>query len=168
MSAFPKAIRHGIRLVLLLAVPMLVPGWGYAHGVGYTIEAGRKTMVLNFQYSTGEPMAYAETLVFSPENSVVEYQNGRTDQSGNFAFAPNTGGKWRVSVSDGRGHKVTAELEVAGQDKPATASEPVADQSSQGPTAGPLWFRAAFGVSLIFNLAFILLFIKRKKDTAKC
>lgn len=61
-------------------------------------------MAVEFFYSDKTPMRYAEVLVFSPENEKAEYQNGRTDQSGRFAFLAETPGEWQMKVNDGMGH----------------------------------------------------------------
>ena len=79
--------------LFLLIVPVLsVPGFLEAHGTGYHVVEQNRTIVLECYYSDGSAMNYAETSVFSPENLEVEYQNGRTDSNGRFAFSPDSSG----------------------------------------------------------------------------
>ena len=66
----------------LMALPVSV----FAHGTDYRLIDNDSVVVGEFFYSDKVPMQYAEVLVFSPENDTVEYQNGRTDQNGRFAF----------------------------------------------------------------------------------
>src|SRR6056297_1589987 len=96
---------------------IVLPDGAAAHGTGYRVIEGAPVIAAEFFYSDKEPMRYAEVLVFSPENSEVEYQNGRTDQNGRFAFYPEMPGKWRITVNDGMGHAVRAEISV---DSPET------------------------------------------------
>ncbi len=81
----------------------------FAHGANYTI-AQTKAMVIRVEYDDGEPMSYAQVKIFSPDDQKIEYQNGRTDKMGRFAFLPITGGEWKITVSDGMGHGVTAKI----------------------------------------------------------
>ena len=83
-----------------------------AHGTDHRVMDNNNAVVVAFSYSDGEPMRYAGVLVYSPEDGQVEYQNGRTDLNGNFAFYPNVPGPWRIEASDGMGHKETGQIEV--------------------------------------------------------
>ncbi|MBN2372301.1 hypothetical protein JXL19_00745 [bacterium] len=81
----------------------------FAHGVHYKVDKA-EAMIIKVEYDGGEPMGYAEVKIFSPDDQKVEYQNGRTDREGRFSFLPEKGGAWKVVVSDGMGHGVTAEV----------------------------------------------------------
>lgn len=91
---------------------MAVPFNAFAHGTDYRLLNKKAVVAAEFFYSDKTPMRYAEILVFSPENEKVEYQNGRTDQNGRFAFLPKTTGKWQIKVNDGVGHMVNAIVTV--------------------------------------------------------
>jgi nickel transport protein len=100
--------------IFLTVVSVLIvgmPAETLSHGTDYRI-IGKKGVVIEFFYSDKKPMQYAEVLVLSPENDTIEYQNGRTDQNGRFAFLPEMHGKWRVQVNDGVGHAVSAAVAV--------------------------------------------------------
>lgn len=81
----------------------------FAHGAHYTIGKA-EAMVIRVEYDDGQPMSYAEVKIFSPDDPKVEYQNGRTDKNGRFSFWPEEGGEWKVTVSDGLGHSVVANI----------------------------------------------------------
>jgi nickel transport protein len=80
-----------------------------AHGVNYTINQ-TNALVIKVEYDDGEPMSYAEVKIFSPNDQKIEYQKGRTDKKGRFAFLPEKGGEWKVVVGDGMWHGVVANV----------------------------------------------------------
>ena len=140
--------------VILVIGLLFLPAGASAHGTGYKIETDRPTAVVLFQYSSGEPMAYAETLVYSPEDEKVEYQNGRTDKTGRFAFSPGVGGLWKVVVSDGRGHRAAARVEIESSEQ--VVPPPQGKKNSEIDSGGcSVTIKALLGVSLIFNLGLI-------------
>jgi nickel transport protein len=51
-------------------------------------------------------------LVYAPGGGDTEFQNGRTDARGRFAFLPDRPGVWRVKVDAGMGHGFDIEIEV--------------------------------------------------------
>ena len=154
----------GIHPMLLAAVILLFcPAVVKAHGVGYHREADGRAVVLKFDYSTGEPMAYAETLVYAPDDEKIEYQNGRTDRRGRFAFHPDQEGAWRVIVSDGQGHRVKAQLEITAN--AVTENRRPSDTRADA-TAATLWWKALLGLSLIGNLGCLAAVINKKKKAA--
>jgi nickel transport protein len=122
---------------------------------------------VEFSYSDGEPMAYAEVMVFSPENSEVEHQNGRTDRHGKFVFCTDMPGEWRISANDGMGHRCDSKVEVhrgslTGQpDAPQDASE-VAH-----PVEGSKTLKIIAGLSLIWNFGFAAHFLRQRSHAAE-
>lgn len=94
-------VAQGILLLFVSAGNVL------AHDVIHDMKLG-DAVVLRVGYDTGEPMQYAEVLIYSPKNDKIEFQNGRTDANGSFAFLPDTPGEWRIVVDDGDGHGMTA------------------------------------------------------------
>jgi nickel transport protein len=101
-------MKRCMQFLLLLSVFGLSLFYGppdaRAHGTDYSLVEGEALTAVAFNYSDGEPMAYAEVLVFSPQDPKVEHQNGRTDKHGKFAFCPDMPGAWRISANDGMGH----------------------------------------------------------------
>ena len=149
---------------LVVSVFWSLPDGARAHGTGWRLLPDARTQAIAFYYSDGEPMSYAKTLVFSPQDPDLEHQNGRTDKKGRFVFCPDTAGTWRITVSDGMGHRAEATVAVA-PDGPATTG----NQAQPGPDPGhsttyvkPLKILA--GLSLILNLGFIGYFFKQRAD----
>lgn len=87
-----------------------------AHGVNYTLDK-TECMIISVKYDDGEPMRYGEVKIYSPDDQKVEYQNGRMDKLGQFAFYPTKEGEWKIIVSDGMGHAVTAKVAHAGNNE---------------------------------------------------
>lgn len=129
----------------------------HAHGVGYR-HSELQAVTLEFFYSTGEKMSYREARVYSPKDSKFAAQTGRTDEHGRFAFIPDMSGEWRVIVRDEEGHQCEAKITVS---ETLSVSDSVNDHSS-GYSVKDLWLRAILGVSILFNIAMIIL--RRSKN----
>lgn len=119
-----------------------------AHGLGYRIKGETTTPVVTFSYSDGKPASYGEVTVWSPADKTVEFQNGRTDKNGRFAFSPDTAGIWRIELSDGMGHATSAECTV-GKIGEQAASISKNGQTQQQSRLIPI----ILGISLILNIA---------------
>ena len=143
--------------VICVLVALATPGMVLAHGTGYRVQKPGKAVTIECYYSDGTTMAYADTIVFSPEDSKVEHQNGRTDKNGRVAFFPDTHGTWRVNVSDGMGHKIQAQVQVEPKDTPSSG---IQESGSIGQSHA---LPAAMGISLIFNLYAGIVLMRRKK-----
>jgi len=125
-----------------------------AHGTDYRVLDDTVVIAAEFFYSDKEPMRYAEVLVFSPENQDVEYQNGRTDQNGRFAFCPEMPGKWQMKVNDGMGHAVRAEVSVNTGKTGSGALKDLADNAppAAAAAAASKWIKIVLGLSILLNL----------------
>ncbi|WP_031479397.1 hypothetical protein [Maridesulfovibrio frigidus] len=131
----------------------------WAHGVSYELLEASKTITFKTVFSSGEPISYGEVLIFSPEDSEIEYQNGRTDKLGQFSFLPNKNGKWKIEINGGMGHKIFFDIDITdlhGENKIEIQNKPTTFKSS-------LYMRIALGISLIFNmfLASRIIWIKK-------
>lgn len=53
-------------------------------------------------YSTGEPMAGAQVLIFAPGNPNVPWRRGTSDRQGRYRFTPDLSkrGRWTIRVED--------------------------------------------------------------------
>ena len=106
-------------------------------------------------------MSYAKVYVYSPNSKEtdVEFQNGRTDAKGNFAFVPDSAGTWRITASD-MGHKADLQINV-------TEEGIVQGYTPAGITSLPM--RIVLGISIILNLLAACLIMKRSsKGTKAC
>ncbi len=137
-------------------------GVSWAHGVSYEMVETSPAITFRSAFSSGEPIAYGEIMIYSPENSEVEYQNGRTDKNGVFSFLPDQKGIWKIEVNGGLGHKLMFDVEVSadGKDNHAQINKKGLLQSSQT-------VRAALGLSLLFNLALAALYLPARKKLKK-
>ena len=164
MSFFRSAFSVVLPVMTCL---FLLSGEAGAHAlVGRVVSAVSPTggnmaalIAVSFAYSDGTPAAYVQTEIFGPGDEKVEYQNGRTDQSGVFAFAPNRNGTWRVMAFDTSGHKADFSVPVAlvagtVNVEPGSAAAPASTFDT------PL--RAVLGVSLLCNFWLTLGLWKRR------
>lgn len=137
-------------------------GQAQAHAVraAQLPEAG--AVLIQFAYSTGEVPAYAAVEVYSPADQKVEFQNGRTDAQGRFAFAPDAPGLWRIVMADNMGHKLDHEVMV--RQIGASGGNTADAAASGGNFSTPL--RALLGVSLLLNLG-LGAFALRKRRSAR-
>lgn len=149
----------------LLAVSLFaLLGWtrpAWAHGMGWQTDDSF-SIVLLFQYDDGEPMAYGQVKVYSPETDDYEYQGGRSDGSGYYSFIPNAPGIWKFVGDDGQGHMTNGQIEVTEADLAGDAtatSRPVA----QGGAQKPNMFQILLGLSILLNLALASLWLQAKK-----
>lgn len=127
-------------LVTASLATLLMPAFSLAHGVAYReFQVGTG---IEATYDDGLPMSFCDVSVFSPTDSGTPYQSGETDPQGCLAFVPNTNGLWKVTVDDGMGHVMTAEVRV----DPTRSGAPVPSHKlNRG-------LRAMIGFSLIFGL----------------
>ena len=147
---------------ICLAVALLLTGTVAqvsAHAL-YAADTRHDGVVLvQFAYSSGEQPTYAKVEVYSPADDQVEFQNGRTDAQGRFAFMPDAPGRWRIIMADNMGHRVEHPVEIS------AAQGAVAADS--GHDAGPGGFamplRILLGLSLIANMALAAAVMRRRK-----
>lgn len=146
-------------LTAVLLMGLIFNSTAAAHAVRYRVAEDTKAVVVEFFYSSGEPLSYASILVWSPGADNVEFQNGRTDQNGRFAFAPSKSGNWRIEANDGRGHKKTAAIQID-LSPYGIATEAFKESGSEPTTVGVI-----FGVSLILNLIMTLVLLRRQRPS---
>lgn len=128
----------------------------HAHAL-YAEETWRDGVALvQFSYSSGEMPTYAKVEVYSPTDDRVEFQNGRTDAKGRFAFLPDVPGRWRIIMADNMGHRVELPVMV-GADMRAAAP------AAAGPGAFSMPLRALLGVSLLVNAALTAALLRRNR-----
>ncbi|APF19373.1 hypothetical protein Calab_3677 [Caldithrix abyssi DSM 13497] len=100
-----------INLILLFALTCCWQSVGFAHGVTYHVVRD-SAVIVKLEYKSGEPISYAKIKIFAPDNDEVEYQNGRTDRNGCFAFVPDQEGVWAIKVDDGTGHGINKKITI--------------------------------------------------------
>ena len=136
-----RRLRAAAIAVALLGLAAGSPTAARAHGLYLSRTEGR-AVTLHAGYSTGAPVAYGEVMVFAPDDTATEFQNGRTDRNGDFAFLPDAPGPWRITVDAGMGHRVRLDLAIGADAAKLPPAPP--------PNTGPL--RILLGLSLLANL----------------
>ncbi len=117
-----------------------------AHDLAVLPRVAGEAIVVAAHYGGTEPAAFCLVSVFSPAKADAEFQTGRTDARGRFAFLPDVPGQWRIVVDDEMGHRQEATLEWS------AAVPPTAASSSQPP-----WQKALTGGALLLGLTGIWL-----------
>jgi len=112
-----------------------------AHDLAVLPRAAGESVIVTANYGGTEPAAFCQVSVFSPARAEAEFQTGRTDARGRFAFLPDVSGKWRVIVDDEMGHRQEATIDWTG------AGGPAAETAAQ-----PAWQKALMGGSLLLGL----------------
>ena len=157
-------MKQSMLLFFAMICTMILPSGAAAHGTDYRVLDDAPVIAAEFFYADKEPMRYAEVLVFSPENQDVEYQNGRTDQNGVFAFCPEMPGKWLVKVNDGMGHAVRAEVSVDFPETDSGAIKGLADKDTPAARGTSKWIKVILGLSLVLNL-FLGMYLLKKGNS---
>ncbi len=162
-----KFLRSFLLLFLLVFILLRTSFDAWSHGTDYSLVKDANLAAIEFHYSDGEPMSYAEVLVFSPQNRQVEHQNARTDKHGKFAFCPDIQGAWLITANDGMGHLCEATVAIGPETSFEKAAKPQGYTDSGHPLQGSKILKIISGLSLILNLAFAAEFFHRWLIAAK-
>ncbi|MCX6587649.1 MAG: hypothetical protein NTX13_13890 [Acidobacteria bacterium] len=118
--------------------------WGagalLGHDLSLETRVAGEAVLVTAVYGGSEPAAFCQVSIFSPGKAESEFQTGRTDARGRFAFQPDVRGTWRVVADDEMGHRATATVEWTG----AGGGESAAAQ--------PGWQKALTGAALLMGL----------------
>ena len=131
-------------VLFCLVTPLLVSApSARAHSIETSInrlESLNAAVVLQSQFSTGEPTTDAVVRLIGPDGSQLEL--GRTNAAGRLSFVlpPGSQGAWEVQVDGGPGHRDYLEMHVQ-------AGVVQVDQISTGPQRRPLIWLSAFGAT---------------------
>ena len=135
-----SVLLSGIGLMLLCSRP------GWSHGAIATVT---QTFSIEANYSSGEPMALAQVVVYSPDNPDQPWLTGETNQEGEFEFSPDTAGNWDVVIRQaGHGTTVSVPVDMA-QAQAGTASESGSSLQRWASAGAALW--GLVGTALFFS-----------------
>ena len=178
-------LTRNMAAIVLGALLSLVASQAQAHAL-YAAHTWQGAVALvQFAYAGGEQPTYAKVEVYSPADSKVEFQNGRTDAQGRFAFMPDAPGQWRIIMADNMGHRVEHAVDVSpAQGSAQGATREGAQETAQGIAQGaapntdkpattgatpgvgefsvPL--RVLLGLSLLANMALGAAVLRRRKN----
>ena len=164
---------------LVLAILLLALGasQAQAHAL-YAAHTWQGSVALvQFAYAGGELPTYAKVEVYSPADAKVEFQNGRTDAQGRFAFMPDAPGQWRIIMADNMGHRVEHAVEVSvgqspgqstGQNAGQNANNSVATGQTPGVGEFSMPLRMLLGLSLLANMALAVAVLRRRRPLNAC
>ena len=159
---------RGTTSLLFAALLLLGAAQAQAHAL-YAAHTWQGSVALvQFAYAGGEVPTYAKVEVYSPADAKVEFQNGRTDAQGRFAFMPDTAGQWRIIMADNMGHRVEHPVEVGARQEGTQASDQ--NTGKPAPVASPgvgefsVPLRIVLGLSLLANLALGAAVLRRRKN----
>ena len=158
-------ITRNMAAIVLGALLSLVASQAQAHAL-YAAHTWQGAVALvQFAYAGGEQPTYAKVEVYSPADSKVEFQNGRTDAQGRFAFMPDAPGQWRIIMADNMGHRVEHTVEVSAGHTPAQADVKTAGDTAATPGVGgfSIPLRILLGLSLLANMALIAAALRRRQ-----
>lgn len=157
-------MRYVMRGIVGLCLVLSAVTLAQAHAVRGTVLTANNVQAVVFRYSDGEPAAYAAVEIYSPDDAKVEYQGGRTDAAGVFAFVPDKNGAWTAVMTDGMGHKTTHAVNVTlAASVPSVQPDPA--QTGGLETMSTL-VRAVLGVSLLLNLFAGLALYRCRKEAS--
>lgn len=138
--------------IILLLVLLATASTLFPHGLNIQFGHDAPYLWLRCCYDGDIPLAFGMITIHSPDGN--EYQNGRSDRNGGFAFQPDKTGKWKVTVDDEMGHRKSVEIELTRDDMGKERSEPLLRSS-------PL-LRWLLGISLILLLTASLYIWKKR------
>ena len=159
---------RGVASLVFASLLLLGAAQAHAHAL-YAAHTWQGSVALvQFAYAGGSVPTYAKVEVYSPADAKVEFQNGRTDAQGRFAFMPDTPGLWRIIMADNMGHRVEHAVDAsAGQGAAQIAAQnqgkPSAAVTSPGVGGFALPLRVLLGLSLLANMALGVAALRRKQ-----
>ncbi|ESA35014.1 hypothetical protein N836_14735 [Leptolyngbya sp. Heron Island J] len=150
---------YSVGLVLLCGQP----GWSHA-----AIATVTQTFSVKASYSSGQPMASAQVLVYSPEDPSEPRITGQTNAQGEFEFQPDTNGNWEVVIRQA-GHGTTVSVpvgttQVAVQPQHTETESTTAIVATSDPATSPVQRWASAGAAF-WGLIGTVLFFSRGKNS---
>ena len=158
-------ITRNMAAIVLGALLSLVASQAQAHAL-YAAHTWQGAVALvQFAYAGGEQPTYAKVEVYSPADSKVEFQNGRTDAQGRFAFMPDAPGQWRIIMADNMGHRVEHAVDVSADPTAQQADVKNAGDAAATPGVGgfSIPLRILLGLSIIANIALAAALLRRRQ-----
>ena len=164
---------RSVAAIALTALLLFGAAQAQAHAL-YAAHSWQGTVALvQFAYAGGAVPTYAKVEVYSPADAKVEFQNGRTDAQGRFAFMPDTPGQWRIIMADNMGHRVEHAVDVspsqgsaqiAAQTSGPNTDKPAATGATPGVGEFSVPLRVLLGLSLLANMALGAAVLRRRKN----
>ncbi len=162
-------IKHAF---FLIAISLVVStGSALAHGITTDVSIEGGVVIVGAFYSPAQPVAGASVTIYSPAEPENDWQTGKTDKTGHFAFVPDTEGEWLIVIDDQMGHMkkativFTPDLPEESEITEGTVTEPIAPADNGLNTS----LRIIIGLSLIIGITGLFYGLKnrqvRKQET---
>ena len=164
---------RGVASLVFAALLLLGAAQAHAHALYAAHTLQGSVALVQFAYAGGQVPTYAKVEVYSPADAKVEFQNGRTDAQGRFAFMPDTPGQWRIIMADNMGHRVEHAVDVspsqgsaqiAAQTSGPNTDKPAANGATPGVGEFSVPLRVLLGLSLLANMALGAAVLRRRKN----
>jgi len=156
--------------VFLISLSILVStGNALAHGITVDIGIEGGVVILGASYSPAQPLVDASVFIYSPAEPENEWQTGRTDRTGHFAFVPDAKGEWSIVIDDQKGHMkrttivFTPDLPESSEIAEETFSKPV-DPAGNGLNTS---HKIVIGLSLLIGITGLFYGLKVRQEQKK-
>ncbi|MDY7020088.1 MAG: carboxypeptidase-like regulatory domain-containing protein [Cyanobacteriota bacterium] len=116
-----------------------------AHGVKIEHRT-TQSIEINAQYDTGKPLSNAQVTIYAPNDPTTPWQQGQTDEQGNFVFIPDPTqtGYWDVKVRQA-GHGGLTSIQVVSDSNTPQVSESEVSENIENP--GSFYSKVSTGLS---------------------
>lgn len=129
--------------------------FSFAHSVQYKVNH-KNAVVVEIFFSDGTPFSYENFEIYSPDNTKVPYQVGRTDKYGRIIFIPDKVGYWTVKVFSEDGHGIIKKIHIDGLSK-----------INEGQNQLGYLLKIFIGVFIILLIYWLLYFLNRREKVEK-
>jgi len=133
-------------------------GFIWPHALQFSVTHAFPAVLVTVRYQGGEVLSYVPVrVVFGDE--AIEFQNGRTDRNGSFAFVPDRAGSWKFSADDEMGHLGSCRIDVGAD---FFSSKPTAEKQPNR-AGSDFLLRLLAGIGAILALTGLLLFLEKRR-----
>lgn len=129
----------------------------FAHNVQYKVSH-KNAVVIEIFFSDGAPFSYENFEIYSPDNTKIPYQVGRTDKYGRITFIPDKAGYWTVKAFSEDGHGIIKKIQIHIDD----LSKVSKSQNQFG-----YLLKVFIGVLIILLIYWLLYLLGRRKKSGK-
>ncbi|MFW6129223.1 MAG: hypothetical protein ACOC6P_03130 [Candidatus Aminicenantaceae bacterium] len=153
--------KYAVLSICILVFVSLV----FSHSLQIEVIKKSPFVEVNSRYGGKIPVINAEVKIYSPDDSSQEFQIGRTDQRGKFAFIPDKPGKWNFTVDDEMGHRKDTVIDISvdffeKKEKDIMQETVSHDKSDTTFSRLPFYLKLIVGLCLIFGITGIFFWIK--------
>ena len=128
--------------------------FSFAHSVQYKVSH-KNAVVIKIFFPDGTPFSYEKFEIYSPDNTKIPYQVGRTDKYGRIIFIPDKVGNWTIKAFSEDGHGIIDKIYISKLNNMNDYSDSSLDY----------FFKIVAGILIIFLIyGTLYITIRRKKS----